>query len=71
MENNRVIHGLYQEGYILDVSVYKGEGLKTPLNQPQGIDASGARAVVMDWGNQRIVKLSLQKETVRSKTKTV
>ncbi|WP_269523291.1 hypothetical protein [Coraliomargarita parva] len=32
--------------------------LKTPLEQPQRIDAAGSRAVVIDWGNQRIVKLS-------------
>jgi|GEM_PF-896967 len=56
-DNNRVIHFALRDGRPGDATVYTGEGLETPLGKPQRIDAAGDRAVVMDWGNRRIVKL--------------
>lgn len=60
-DNNRVILFALQNGEVSPKKIYAGEGLETALSKPQRIDAAGDRAVVMDWGNQRIVKLSLVK----------
>jgi len=57
--NNRVIHFTLREGSPASFQVFTGEGLQTPLKEPLRIDAAAGRAAVIDWGNQRIVKLTL------------
>ncbi|MBE2204712.1 MAG: hypothetical protein IAE94_10275 [Chthoniobacterales bacterium] len=60
-DHNRVVLFALQDGKATPEAVYAGEGLETPLNRPLRIAAAGDRAVVMDWGNQRLVKLLLGK----------
>jgi hypothetical protein len=55
---NRVLLFDLDEGHPTLAAAYTGEGLQTPLSNPHRIDAAGDRAVVVDWGNQRLLKLS-------------
>ncbi|MGE9290607.1 MAG: hypothetical protein ACQKBT_06440 [Puniceicoccales bacterium] len=59
-ENNRVLCFDVAEGDIKLIGEFSGDELEKGLNQPQRIDAAGSRAVVIDWGNQRLVQLSVQ-----------
>ncbi len=58
-ENNRVIHTTVEGEQFSQPAVFTGPTDGTPLASPQRISAAGDRAVVLDWNNQRLVKLSL------------
>lgn len=55
---NRVLLFTLDGGKAALSATYTGEGLQTPLKNPLRIDAAGDRAVVVDWGNQRLLKLT-------------
>ncbi|MBC2603773.1 NHL repeat-containing protein [Puniceicoccus vermicola] len=59
-ENNRVVCFRIEGGSADLLAEFQSEGLETSLSEPQMIDAAGNRAVLVDWGNQRLIKLSLQ-----------
>ncbi|MEI8310714.1 MAG: hypothetical protein WCH98_08160 [Verrucomicrobiota bacterium] len=60
-ENNRVIHTTVEGEQFSPPAVFTGPPEGTPLSAPQRISAAGDRAVVIDWNNQRLVKMSLER----------
>ena len=57
--NNRVLHFALGAGELPVPAIFPGDPAFGNLDQPQRISASGERAVVVDRGNQRLVKLEL------------
>jgi hypothetical protein len=56
-ENNRVVLLLLRDSRLGFLAMFEGNEESGPLDQPQRISARAGRAVVLDRGNQRLIKL--------------
>jgi hypothetical protein len=57
--NNRVLVFKIEQKGLVHVAAFSGDADSGPLDQPQRISARAGRAIVLDWGNQRLVKLEM------------
>lgn len=56
-DNNRVLLLSFEGARLKHIATFAGDAESGPLDQPQRISARAGRAVCVDWGNQRLVKL--------------